>query len=153
MNQAYRVSPAANRDIDDQAEFLVQSAGLETALRFYESTERTFQELAQMPGIGEGLSSTRPPLQGLRVCTVAGFPNHLVFYRPTADGVEVVRILHGTRDIDRILESGEAYTAQVDGGVATRRPRASAPRIATRPRPGAHRERGGHPAAPLSIVT
>jgi plasmid stabilization system protein ParE len=34
MNPAYRVSPAANRDIDDQAEFLARAAGVETSLRF-----------------------------------------------------------------------------------------------------------------------
>jgi plasmid stabilization system protein ParE len=30
---------------------------------------------------------------------------HLVFCRLTGDGIEIVRVLHGARDIDRILDS------------------------------------------------
>jgi plasmid stabilization system protein ParE len=28
---------------------------------------------------------------------------HVIFYRPMAEGIEVLRVLHGARDIDRIL--------------------------------------------------
>jgi plasmid stabilization system protein ParE len=36
---------------------------------------------------------------------VAGFSNHLIFYRPVPNGVEVVRILHAARDWLAIIES------------------------------------------------
>ena len=34
MTPQYRVLPAADRDLDDQAGYLMQEASLETALRF-----------------------------------------------------------------------------------------------------------------------
>ena len=44
-----------------------------------------------------------PRLTGLRVFPVRGFPKHLIFYRPVADGIELVRVLHGARDVAAIL--------------------------------------------------
>lgn len=61
-----------------------------------------------MPGIGERHKSRRPRLAELRIFRVKGFENHLVFYRPIEAGIEVVRILHGARDIDDALEVDEA---------------------------------------------
>jgi toxin ParE1/3/4 len=34
---------------------------------------------------------------------VAGFPNHLIFYRPVESGVEVIRVLHAKRDIEALF--------------------------------------------------
>ncbi|MBI4604738.1 MAG: type II toxin-antitoxin system RelE/ParE family toxin [Planctomycetes bacterium] len=36
-----------------------------------------------------------------------GFEQHLVFYRPVEDGIEVVRVLHGARDLRAILGEEE----------------------------------------------
>jgi toxin ParE1/3/4 len=41
----------------------------------------------------------------LRIWRIDGFPNHLIFYRPIEGGIEIVRVLHGARDIDAVLES------------------------------------------------
>jgi toxin ParE1/3/4 len=59
--------------------------------------ERQSQNLAAQPGIGR----QRPDLQpGLRSLAVG---RYVIFYRATERGIEVVRVLHGMRDIDRIL--------------------------------------------------
>jgi toxin ParE1/3/4 len=91
--------------LDGQADDLAQEASLETALRFYDAARTTFEKLARMPGIGERRDSSKPRLAGLRVCRIEGFEKHPVFYRPVDDGVEIVRVLHGGRDIDSVLES------------------------------------------------
>ena len=44
--------------------------------------------------------------QGGDVGRIKGFEKHLIFYRPAADGIEVIRVIHGARDIDSVLESG-----------------------------------------------
>jgi plasmid stabilization system protein ParE len=41
--------------------------------------------------------------QDLRKCSVDGFADILVFYRVDADMVEVIRVLHGARDLPSIL--------------------------------------------------
>ena len=54
--------------------------------------------LADNPGIGRG----RPDLHE----TLRSFPvgNYVIFYRAVTGGIEVVRVLHGARDIDRLFE-------------------------------------------------
>jgi toxin ParE1/3/4 len=108
MTSRYHVLPAADRDLDDQAGYLAQEASLETALRFYDATGATFEKIARMPGIGQQRESANPRLMGLRVWRVEGFENHLIFYRPANDGIEIVRVLHGARDIDSILADESA---------------------------------------------
>ncbi len=104
MTSHYRVLPAADRDLDEQAAYLETAAGLETALRFYDAASSTFSRIAGMPSIGERWSSSHPRLAALRVWRIEGFENHIVFYRPVDDGIDIVRVLHGSRDIDRALE-------------------------------------------------
>jgi toxin ParE1/3/4 len=53
MSATYRILPAADRDLDDQAAYLASQAGLETALRFYDAARSTFAEIAGTPGSGE----------------------------------------------------------------------------------------------------
>jgi toxin ParE1/3/4 len=104
MTPAYQVLPAADADLDHQAEYLAREASLETALRFYNAARTTFEKIAQNPGIGQKRDTLNPHLTGLRVSRIEGFENHLVFYRPGDDGVEIIRVLHGARDIDSILD-------------------------------------------------
>ena len=48
-----------------------------------------------MPGIGALFPLANPSFQSLRHHPIQGFPNYIIFYLPTADGIEVVRVLHG----------------------------------------------------------
>jgi toxin ParE1/3/4 len=106
MTRLYHVLPAADRDLDEQAAYLADEASLETALRFYDAASVTFGKIASMPGIGERWPSTNPRLAGLRVWRIEGFEKHLIFYRVTDDGIEIIRVIHAARDIDHVLESG-----------------------------------------------
>jgi len=106
MTGRYHVLPAADRDLDDQAAYLAAEASLETALRFYDAANITFGKIASMPGIGERWPSANPRLAGLRVWRVESFEHHLIFYRAADDDIEIIRIIHAVRDIDRVLETG-----------------------------------------------
>jgi len=44
-----------------------------------------------------------PRLNDLRKRSVKGFDSYLVFYRIDADMVEIIRVLHGARDIPSLL--------------------------------------------------
>lgn len=90
MMPSVQLLPAADRDLDEQAGYLAKAAGLETALRFYDSAASTFESLARMPGIGEPWKSPRSRLAGLRTSRIQGFENHLAFYRAVEGGIEVV---------------------------------------------------------------
>ncbi len=54
--------------------------------------------LADNPYIGRARPELAP---GLRSFPVG---NYIVFYRPIEDGVEVVRVVHGSRDIEALFE-------------------------------------------------
>jgi plasmid stabilization system protein ParE len=41
----------------------------------------------------------------MRVLRIREFPNHLIFYQPIADGIEVTRVLLGAQDLEAILGS------------------------------------------------
>jgi toxin ParE1/3/4 len=56
-----------------------------------------------MPGMGHRYESADPRLAGIRIWSVKGFPNHLIFYGPFDGGIEVIHLLHGARDIDAAL--------------------------------------------------
>ena len=97
------ILPAADLDLDEQVDFLTREANSDTARRFYDAAERAFSQLARMPGLGEPKRFSDPRLAGMRVGRIEGFVNHLIHYRPTDDGIEIIRILHASRDLDRIF--------------------------------------------------
>lgn len=105
MTLPYRVLPAADADLDDQAAYLARNASLETALRFYAAAQATFEQIARSPGLGERRESTNPRLANLRVRRVEGFDAHLIFYHPAGGAIEIIRVLHGARDLDRLFST------------------------------------------------
>lgn len=104
MTPGYHVLPAADADLDHQADYLAREASIDTALRFYDAAKTTFEKIVENPGIGQRRDSLNPRLTGLRIWRVEGFEKHLIFYRPGDDGVEIIRVLHGARDIDSVLD-------------------------------------------------
>jgi toxin ParE1/3/4 len=44
-----------------------------------------------------------PALAALRVFRVSGFERMLVLYRPHPDGVEILRVVHASRDLEAFL--------------------------------------------------
>jgi toxin ParE1/3/4 len=106
MTRRYHGLPAADQDLDDQAAYLVAEASLEIALRCHDAANINFGKIASTPGIGERWPSSSPRLTGMRICRIEGFEKHLIFYRAVDNEIEIVRVIHGARDIDRLLESG-----------------------------------------------
>ena len=104
MNPRIVRRPKAKRDVVEIALYLSERS-LEASDRFVDAVERAFRSLAGMPGMGSPRRFRKPQFTGLRMWPVQGFDNYLVFYRPLEDGIEVVRVLHAARDIDRILGS------------------------------------------------
>ena len=68
-----------------------------------DTTETTFEQLEAMPGMGHLYASTDRRLAGVRVWSVKGFPKHLIFYRPSENGIEILHLIHGVRDIPAVL--------------------------------------------------
>jgi toxin ParE1/3/4 len=99
--------PAADRDLDDHYDYIAQDS-LAAAQRLLDAAHATFDELLETPGMGRRKELHNPQLADLRQWQIRGFPRYLIFYRETAAGIEVVRVLHGARDIDPLLEAEDA---------------------------------------------
>lgn len=96
-------SPKAIADAEECAVHL-GSHSPELAFRFLDALERTVTLLADFPGIGRDREFQSPQYRGICSFGVEGFPNHLVFFRPLEDGIEVIRILHGARDLGEVFD-------------------------------------------------
>jgi len=106
MAQSRRVErrPRARLDVLEQATYLGEEATEELALRFVDAVDAALRRLADTPEIGRLRQFRSPRLAGLRSWPVPGFPKHLIFYRVDEDLVDVIRVIHGARDLALALE-------------------------------------------------
>jgi toxin ParE1/3/4 len=98
--------PQARLDLIQHFIYIGQD-NLNAAERFLTAVEEALEKLAEMPGMGRRREFKKPELAGIRSWVVKGFENYIVFYRQIEGGIEVLRVLHGARDVERVLEEGE----------------------------------------------
>ena len=101
MSRILRVRPLATADIDHPAAFLC-GENPAAAMSFLDSVETAFGLLLEQPGIGSLRYAHLLPGVTLRMWPAQRFP-YLIFYLDRADAVEVLRVLHGARDLPAIL--------------------------------------------------
>ncbi|MFN8011967.1 MAG: type II toxin-antitoxin system RelE/ParE family toxin [Holophagaceae bacterium] len=90
--------PLARRDAEEAAAYYAGEGGLDLELRFITALEAAFRHIAGHPLSGSPRYAGLTRLEGLRFHPLRGFP-HLVFYLEAGDTVDIVRILHGERDL------------------------------------------------------
>jgi toxin ParE1/3/4 len=73
--------------------------------RFTQAVRTTEELLLSSPGIGTSRDYDNPALTGTRWHSVRGFRKCLVFYIPRSDGIEIVRVLHGARDLEALFRT------------------------------------------------
>jgi toxin ParE1/3/4 len=93
----------ADEDIDVIARFIARD-NLDAGRRFYDAVAHDLDLLASNPRMGARRISRDPRLKDLRSWPVSGYRKYLVFYLAMDDGIDVVRVFHGARDIDRLME-------------------------------------------------
>ena len=87
----------ADTDIEEIGLYFAERAP-EVEERFYQAVGKTVRVLARSPNLGERCQFRNPQTKGMRKWRVDGFPNHVIFYRPVGDKLEILRVLHGARD-------------------------------------------------------
>jgi toxin ParE1/3/4 len=95
---------AARLDIMDIVRH-IGAANPTAAARFTKAVRETEELLLASPGIGTLRDCADPALAGMRWHSVRGFRRYLVFYLPRSDGIEVVRVLHGARDLEALFRA------------------------------------------------
>lgn len=88
--------PRAELDLLDIWDYIADDS-LDRADEFLDRIESKLQTLAQNPGIGKRREELLPGLQSFPI------GNYVVFYREISNGIDVIRVLHGSRDIGEIF--------------------------------------------------
>lgn len=94
------VRPESDSDVAGQWHYIAER-NLLAADRYLSAVSRTYEAIRQQPGTGNPESFRRQ--KGIRSWRVDGFPRYLVFYREFPDHVEVLRVLHGMRNLPRFF--------------------------------------------------
>lgn len=91
-----KLLPAARKDLDGIADDIAEASGnVEVAAGFVRRVYARCKLQATRPLIGE----LRPELgPRVRQCFVG---NYIVFYEPIENGIRVLRVIHGNRDIPK----------------------------------------------------
>ena len=92
----YSVSLQARRDLRDIEEFISDYNPV-AADQLLARIDDQFQLLADNPFMGRERAELGDNLRSLRV------ENYVIIYRPADSGIEVVRVINGARDINRLF--------------------------------------------------
>ncbi len=98
----YLVAPEAEGDLRQIWRYLLGEAGLAIANRIQGQLVDAFEGLADLPGKGH----KRPDLTSRDVLFFSVYQYMIVYRR--AELVEIVAVLHGKRDVKRMLKSRTA---------------------------------------------
>lgn len=88
--------PRAKTDLAEIWDYIADDSEAR-ADAFIETIDRKFRTLAGRPDMGRARAELET---GLRSFPVG---RYVIFYRPIPEGVEIVRVLHGARDLDAIF--------------------------------------------------
>ena len=90
------LSPEAEQDLLNIWLYIAEDSST-NADRFLDRLEHKALRLAEFTEIGVDRPELTPGLKSFPV------DQYVLYYRPCADGIELIRVLHGSRDINRIF--------------------------------------------------
>jgi toxin ParE1/3/4 len=102
MMAAYNLRHRASIDIDEIADYIAQR-NVGAGRRFITAVRRELEFLAEFPNVGAVRVATSRRLKGLRSWPIKKFRNYLIFYLVHPDHIEVLRVLHGARNLEKLI--------------------------------------------------
>jgi toxin ParE1/3/4 len=84
--------------------YLLELNQPDVAIRFREAVRKTVQSVSQQPTIAPRYDLRNPQLRNLRSWPVVGFEAIRVYFVLENDGMRIIRVLHGKRDIRSLLD-------------------------------------------------
>ena len=92
-----RISPRARDDLIEIWSYIADDS-VTNADAFIDKLYEAMEALGRQPGSGRQREELAPGIQSFP------FGRYLIFYRALTSTVEIVRVLHGARDIENIFE-------------------------------------------------
>ena len=93
------ISPRAERDLDDIWSYVAEDS-VEYADRVIDDLNNRMKDLVAMPRIGR----RRADLMADESLAFWPASHYMIVYRPDSEPIEIVRVLHTSRDIPVLLE-------------------------------------------------
>jgi len=102
MSLEIRKKPQAERDIEECFVFIGED-DLDVAVHFLVAVEDTIEIIAKNPFAGSVREFKNSKAKNIRMMLVKGFHRYQIFYIITDEAIEIVRVLHGARDLPDIF--------------------------------------------------
>jgi len=96
----YIIAPSAKRELKEINSYIARYNST-AARRFKERIKQQCKLLADFPEMGQNRDELEPGLRSFPI------ESYLIFYRPIANGVEIVRVVSGYRDLEAIFSSDD----------------------------------------------
>ena len=91
----------ARSDLIDTARWIARD-DLDAAHRFLDAAREAADLLADLPRLGPGGRFRRRGLSRIRIWPLRGFEKILMIYSAERSGIDVLRIVHGARDLNAL---------------------------------------------------
>jgi toxin ParE1/3/4 len=92
-------TPTSLRDISDSVLYIARE-NPDAARKLETAIDQTLNLLADFPDLGTKRNEFGPLLRSF---PVRKFKNYIAFYRPIPGGIELLRMLHGARDLPTLF--------------------------------------------------
>jgi toxin ParE1/3/4 len=99
------LTPQAWQDALEITEYIALD-NPEAAARFVPALEATCATLVALPGMGSVRTFRSTDLTEVRILPVTDFEHYLIFYVTLPKSIQVIRVLHGSRDIEGLFMEG-----------------------------------------------
>jgi toxin ParE1/3/4 len=94
---SYVFSELAVQDLDQICDFVAKS-NVKAASQLFDSIRQKCKLVADFPGMGKSYTWIRPNLCGFII------NDYIVFYYPHENGIDIVRVFYGRRDLKALFE-------------------------------------------------
>ncbi|MBE9017342.1 type II toxin-antitoxin system RelE/ParE family toxin [Chroococcidiopsis sp. CCALA 051] len=96
----YVINIVASRDLMEISDYFY-SRNIEAGERFFQKFTRKCEQLVAFPNLGRSYASIQPGLRGVSL------ENYVIFYKVTENGIEIMRVVSGRRDLQSLFEVSE----------------------------------------------
>lgn len=93
----YVINVLASRDLSKIADYFTET-NIDAGERFFREFNRKCQQLVAFPNSGKSYDTIRPGLRGISL------QGYIVFYRVLEDGIEILRVVSGRRNLPSLFE-------------------------------------------------
>jgi toxin ParE1/3/4 len=97
MHRIYRITPTANRELEELLQNLATIASFDTSDRFLKRLNQKFIKISAFPKLGKARPEWGDSYRSLPI------DNYVIVYRVTEEMVEILRIISGYRDMDDLF--------------------------------------------------